>query len=70
MGASIRERGQLSLRVCAKKLATTRNSPPSLPKSGNGLTPHPSGYAPGCVAPRVSLAALRRTLRWLAEESA
>jgi hypothetical protein len=65
-----RERGQLSLRVCAKKLATARNRPPSLPMSGNGLTPHPSGCAPGCVAPRVSLAALRPTLRWLAEESA
>jgi len=65
-----RERGQLSLRVCAKKLATARNRPPSLPMSGNGLTPHPSGYAPGCVAPRVSLAALRPTLHRLDEESA
>jgi hypothetical protein len=65
-----RERGQLSLRVCAKKLATARNRPPSLPMSGNGLTPHPSGCAPGCVAPRVSLAALRPTLHRLDEESA
>ena len=59
-----RESGQLSFR-CA-----TRNSPPSLQITGNGLTPRSSGYAPCYVAPPVSLAALRPTLRWLAEESA
>jgi hypothetical protein len=70
-----RERGQLSLRVCAKELATARNSPPSLKIADNGLTPRPSVCAPGCVAPPVSLAALRPTLRQMAsavrtEESA
>jgi hypothetical protein len=38
--------------------------------TGNGLTPRPSDYAPGCVAPRVALAALRPALRRLVGESA
>jgi len=59
-----RERGQLSF------LCVTRNSPPSLPKTGNGLTPRPSVCAPGYVAPRVALVALRPTLRQITGESA
>ena len=38
--------------------------------TGNGLTPRPSDYASGYVAPHVALAALRPTLRRLVGESA
>jgi hypothetical protein len=52
------------------RLASAQNCPPSLQITGNGLTPRPSVSAPGYVAAHVALAALRRTLRQMVEESA